>query len=276
MRIARLAFEHHELISGAVSKLLVENAVIRLPPGEKPMVMSPLGVVPKRGTNMYRLTVNMRYVNRHLGKKAFKFEGLKDQAYLAERGDHAVSYDLMSGYYHVGLHPRSRTFVGFKWIGEYYVYNCLPFGLSTAPWVFSKVKRELVMLWRREGISVLPYFDDFVFMRLGFWACARLARQLEGDFVQVGIYADQCSEVPHDLGQAKKAARLRRGHCRGQVRGPVRPMGGFKSVGGLDLSCQIRSGPCSEIGERNRDGAIHALFPGTSNVIIHKAFTCFD
>jgi len=32
---------------------------------------------------------------------------------LAERGDHAVSYDLMSGYYHVGLHPRSWTFVGF-------------------------------------------------------------------------------------------------------------------------------------------------------------------
>ena len=87
----------------------------------------------------------MRYVNRHLGNKAFKFEGLKDLADLAEKGDHAVSYDLMSGYYHVGLHPRSRTFVGFKWEGKYYVYNYLPFGLSTAPWVFSKVMRELVM-----------------------------------------------------------------------------------------------------------------------------------
>jgi len=51
--------------------------------------------------------------NRHLGKKVFKFEELKDLADLAERGDHAAPYDLMSGYYHVGLHPRSRTFVGF-------------------------------------------------------------------------------------------------------------------------------------------------------------------
>jgi len=40
----------------------------------------------------------MRYVNRHLDKKTFKFEGLKNLADLVERGEHAVSYDLMSRY----------------------------------------------------------------------------------------------------------------------------------------------------------------------------------
>jgi hypothetical protein len=110
------------------------------------MVVSPLGVLRKRGAAKLRLTVNIRYVNRHLGKKAFKIEELKDLAFMAERGDHAVSYDLMSGYYHVDLHPRSRTFVGFKWEGQYFVYNCLPFGLSTTPCFFLKVMRGLVML----------------------------------------------------------------------------------------------------------------------------------
>ncbi len=84
-----------------------------------------------------------------MGKKAFKLEGLKDLADLAERGDCAVSYDLMLGYYHVGLFQTSRTYVGFMWRGKYYVYNCLPFGLSMAPWVFSKALRALVMHWRR-------------------------------------------------------------------------------------------------------------------------------
>ncbi len=93
--------EHPEFVSGAIAEMLAENAVTELPPGEKPTVVSPLGVVPKRGTNKFRLTVNTRHVNRHLGKKVFKFEGLKDLADLAEKGDHAVSYDLM-GYYHVG------------------------------------------------------------------------------------------------------------------------------------------------------------------------------
>ncbi len=60
-------------------------------------------MVPKRGTDKFRLTVNMRYVNKRLGEKAFKFERLKDLSDLAERGDYAASYDLMSGYYHVGL-----------------------------------------------------------------------------------------------------------------------------------------------------------------------------
>ncbi len=86
MRNAASAMEHHELVSGAVSEILVEDVVTKLPSGEKPMVVSPLGVVPKCGTNKFRLVVNMRYVNRYLGKKVFQFEGLKDQADLAERG----------------------------------------------------------------------------------------------------------------------------------------------------------------------------------------------
>ena len=87
-----------------------------------------MGVVPKARYGKFRLTVNMRCVDRHLGDKAFKFEDLKDLADLAERGDHAVSYDQMSGYYQVGLHPRSRTYVGFKWEGKY--YNCTSASLS--------------------------------------------------------------------------------------------------------------------------------------------------
>jgi hypothetical protein len=76
---AHVALEHHEFVSGAVA----ENAMTRLPPGEKLMVVSPLGVVPKRGTSKFRLTVNLRYVNRYMGKKVFKLEELKDLADLA-------------------------------------------------------------------------------------------------------------------------------------------------------------------------------------------------
>ena len=46
--------EHHEFVSGAVAKMLAENAVTELPPGEKPTIVIPLGMVPKRGTNKFR------------------------------------------------------------------------------------------------------------------------------------------------------------------------------------------------------------------------------
>ncbi len=67
------------------------------------------------------------------------------------------------------------------------MYNCLPFGLSTAPWVSSKVLRELVMHWRRGGIRVLPYPDDFMFMERGFWQCVRLARRVERILFLAGL-----------------------------------------------------------------------------------------
>ena len=104
---------------------------------------------------------------------------------MAEKGDHAVSFDLTSGYYHVGLHPRTRTFTGFEWKGSYYTYNCIPFGLGTTPWVFSKVMRELVMYWRRGGNSVLPYLDDFFFSKNLKLACRVLC--LREDFREAGL-----------------------------------------------------------------------------------------
>jgi hypothetical protein len=82
---------------------------------------------------MFHLVMNMRYVNKHLAKKVLKFEGLADLADIVENGDHSVSYNLKSDYYHMGLHPVTRRFVGIKWDRVYYVYTCLPFGLSTTP-----------------------------------------------------------------------------------------------------------------------------------------------
>ena len=192
------ARQHEEFVSSAVQEMLAAGAVSQLPSGVKPAVVSPLGVVPKPRSTKFRLIINMRYVNRHLIKRVFKFEGLQDLADLAERGDYAVSYDLTSGYYHVALHPSSRTFVGFAWKGVYYVYNCLPFGLSTAPWVFSKIMRELVMLWRRNGIRVLPYLDDFLFLEQGEQACLLLSKRVERDFSSAGllINLDKCSRTP--------------------------------------------------------------------------------
>ena len=88
-------------------------------------------------------------------------------AEIAKKGDHLVSYDLKSGYYHVVIHPVTQRLAGIKWEGVYYVYTCLPFGLSTTPWVFFKVMREIVMFFKEIEIRVLPYFDDLFFPKRG-------------------------------------------------------------------------------------------------------------
>ena len=58
--------------------------------------------------------------------------------------------------------------------------------------------RELVMKWRREGIRLLPYLDDFMFMIQGFRQCVRLACKVERDFILAGlkINVPKCHSIP--------------------------------------------------------------------------------
>ncbi len=65
---AQSALHHSDFVSAAVVEMVAVNAVTMLPLGEKSLVVSLLGVVPKPRTDKFRLAVNIRYVNRHLGK----------------------------------------------------------------------------------------------------------------------------------------------------------------------------------------------------------------
>ena len=56
----------------------------------------------------------------------------------------------------------------------------------------------MVMHWRRGGIKVLLYLDDFMFMKSDFGQCVMIARSVERDFVRAGpnINMPKCSPVP--------------------------------------------------------------------------------
>jgi hypothetical protein len=65
--------------------MLEAGAVSILPSGVLPTIISPLGVVPKPNSEKLRLVVNMKYVNMHLSKRVFKFEGLADLPDMAKK-----------------------------------------------------------------------------------------------------------------------------------------------------------------------------------------------
>jgi hypothetical protein len=55
MANAPLAAEHRDFVSGDIAEMLACNVVTLLPPGEKPWVVSPLGVVRKPRKDQFRL-----------------------------------------------------------------------------------------------------------------------------------------------------------------------------------------------------------------------------
>lgn len=68
--------------------------------------------------------------------------------------------DLKDAYVVVPIHKESRQFLSFRHHGEIFQYRSLPFGLSVAPRVFSKLMRFALTPLREQGIRIVYYLDD--------------------------------------------------------------------------------------------------------------------
>ena len=151
------ALLHSDFVCDSISELTAAGCVKVVE--TTPHVCSPLSVV-QNASGKKRLVVNLRYLNRYLWKQKFKYEDLRTAMLLFEKDDYLFSFDLKSGYHHVDIAQTHHSLLGFEWEKVYYVFTVLPFGLSTACYIFTKLLRPLVRYWRMRGIRITVYLDD--------------------------------------------------------------------------------------------------------------------
>ena len=73
-----------------------------------------------------------------------------------------VKIDLKDAYWMVPVHPEDQHFLGISWGGAVYVDRYLPFGLRSAPKIFSAMSDALAWAFLSAGVvSQVHYFDDF-------------------------------------------------------------------------------------------------------------------
>ena len=64
--------------------------------------------------------------------------------------------DLKSGYHPTDILQEHQTFSGLSWVvngvRKFFVFTVLPFGLSSAPYIFTKVVCFLVRYWRSYAV----------------------------------------------------------------------------------------------------------------------------
>ena len=64
----------------------------------------------------------------------------------------------------IEIFPQHCQFLGFSlfYKGQlrYFQFTVLPFGLSTGPYLFTKIQRALVKRWRSKGFRTFTYLDD--------------------------------------------------------------------------------------------------------------------
>jgi hypothetical protein len=130
-----------------------------------PLCVNPLSVsVQQNGKK--RLILDLRHVNKCLLKQKVKYEDWKVALAYFAKDAYMFSFDLKSGYHHVEISEQHQTFLGFSWRkpdfnGEvFYVFTVLPFGLSTAPYIFTKLLKPLEKHWRSQGICIAIFLYD--------------------------------------------------------------------------------------------------------------------
>ena len=117
------------------------------------------------------------------------------------RGADMFSFDLKSGYYHVEILEGHQTYLGFSWKHsnssqmEFYVFTVLPFGLSSAPHVFTKILKPLEKHWRHQGICVAVSLDDGWGIEMDSQVCSIVADAVRTDFSKARFVTNEDKSV---------------------------------------------------------------------------------
>lgn len=75
-----------------------------------------------------------------------------------------ATLDLQDAYLLVSVAPEYHRFLRFQWRTIVYEFTALPFGLATAPYIFTKILRPAVSHLRAMGYCSVIYLDDFLFI----------------------------------------------------------------------------------------------------------------
>ena len=112
----------------------------------------------------YRPVINLRALNNYILEEHFKMEGFHMVKEMIKPQDWLVKIDLKDTYLSVPIHPNHRKYLQFHWQSLKYQFNCLPFGLSCAPRVFTKLMKPVVAFLREKGMRLIIYLDDILVM----------------------------------------------------------------------------------------------------------------
>ena len=125
--------------------------------------ISSIFIVPKKdGGN--RPVINLKPLNQFLIYEHFKMEGIHMLRDLLKQNDYLVKIDLKDAYLTVLIWKDHQKYLRFLWKGTLHEFACLPFGLATAPRVFTKLMKPVVAALRQRGIRLIIYLDDILIM----------------------------------------------------------------------------------------------------------------
>ena len=100
---------------------------------------------------------------------------------------------------------RSPYFLGFSWQVDgktkYFVFNVLPFGKSTAGFIFMKLLKVLLKKWRSKGQKVILFLDHGLGGDVSYDKALLSSRYIRQDLIAFGflIADEKCQWIPSQI-----------------------------------------------------------------------------
>ena len=134
---------------------------------------SQFGVVPKSTPGKWRLIVDLsspdgKSVNDGVSvpRCSLSYVRVEDavQGVVAtSRGSLMAKVDIRQAYRVIPVHPADRDLLGMIWRGKLFIDAALPFGLRSAPKIFTAIADAVTWIVQQQGVRfVIHYLDDFL------------------------------------------------------------------------------------------------------------------
>lgn len=152
--------EAEQIIDLCMSDMLETSVISPCLPCEG-QFLSPIFTVPKPNGE-HRFILNLKMLNRFVEVEHFKMEDYRSVLKMLDNNQYMATLDLKDAYFLIPIDESSKKLLRFKWKDKLFEFNVLPFGLCTAPYVFTKLLKPVVQQLRLLGLSSVVYLDDFL------------------------------------------------------------------------------------------------------------------
>jgi hypothetical protein len=107
-----------------------------------------------------RPVIDLSVLNQHLIVLHFKMETNRSIRGSIHLGMWTTFLDLTDAYFHIPISPKFLKFLRFVWEDRVYAFKTMPFGLSTAPLIFTRIFQGVVAHLHSQSIFIHSYLAD--------------------------------------------------------------------------------------------------------------------
>lgn len=125
---------------------------------EEGQYISNIFLVPKPN-GKFRFILNLKSLNNFVSTSHFKMEDLRTSTRLIHKDCFMTTIDLKESYLLIPVAAQHRKYLRFKF-KQLYEFTALPYGLCTAPSVFTKILKPVMSYIRNLGYVTVIYLDD--------------------------------------------------------------------------------------------------------------------